>query len=390
VSGSDGVRTDVGLRGFLLILPATLCAAFALVAAAPVAAAPPTVQARAFMIENGATGEPIAGHAARQPLPMASITKLMTVLLTLENARLSDRVTIARGSTGAGGSSIYLHAGEHISVRDLVEAALIQSANDAALALADYVGHGDRARFVRMMNRRARQLGLRATHFVRPDGLDAPGHVSSARDLTELGRVLMNKPFVRRTVRLRTATIAGGRRLSTWNDLLGTFPGIVGVKTGHTSSAGWCQVAAVRGDGVTVFATILGSPTRAQRNTDLAALLRWGLSRYRAVTVISPRRVYATVDASFDRGPVALKAVHRVRRAVRVGRVLTERVVAPSVVSLPVARGERLGEVRVYDGSRLVASSLLVAARAVGAPNLRSRASWYAGRVGHTIRGWLP
>jgi serine-type D-Ala-D-Ala carboxypeptidase (penicillin-binding protein 5/6) len=378
------VREPRGSRVLLL----ALLGAFAL--AAPAAAAPPTVSARAFIVENGATGEPIGARAARQRLPMASITKLMTVLLTLEHARLRDRVTIVRGSTGASGSSIYLRAGERLTVRDLVEAALIQSANDAALALADHVGHGYRARFVRMMNRRARELGLRDTHFVRPDGLDAPGHVSSARDLTQLGRIVMNKPFVRRTVRLRRATIAGGRRLSTWNDLLATFPGVVGVKTGHTSRAGWCQVAAARGQGVTVFATILGSPTRAQRNTDLAALLRWGLSRYRAATVISRKRVYASVDAPFDRGPVRLVAARRVRRAVRLGRALVERVVAPSVVALPVTRGERLGEVRIYEGRRLIARSPLVAARAVAAPGLPARAGWYAERAAKTVKGWLP
>jgi D-alanyl-D-alanine carboxypeptidase (penicillin-binding protein 5/6) len=372
----------------MLLRLLALIGALALVA--PAAAAPPAVNARAFIVENGATGEPIAAHAARRRLPMASITKLMTVLLTLERSRLRDRVTIARGSTGASGSSIYLRAGERLTVRDLLQAALIQSANDAALALADHVGHGDRARFVRMMNRRARELGLRDTHFVRPDGLDEPGHVSSARDLTQLGRIVMNRPFVRRTVRLRSATIAGARRLSTWNDLLGTFPGLVGVKTGHTSRAGWCQVAAARGQGVTVFATILGSPSRSQRNTDLAALLRWGLSRYRAATVISPRRVYASVDAPFDRGPVRLMAARRVRRAVRLGRPLVERVVAPAVVALPVRRGERLGEVRVYEGRRLIARSPLVAARAISAPGLPARAGWYAERVGKTIKGWLP
>ena len=135
---------------------------------------------------------------------------------------------------------------------------------------------------------------------------------------------------------MHDATIAGGRRLTTWNDLLGVVPGVFGVKTGHTSNAGWCQVAAVRGQGLTVYATILGSPSRAQRNTDLEALLRWGLSRYRVATVISPRRVYASAEAPFDRGPVRLVAAKPVKRAVRLGRRLREEVVAPTVVPLPV------------------------------------------------------
>ncbi|HUK64327.1 MAG TPA: hypothetical protein VLV15_13365, partial [Dongiaceae bacterium] len=271
-----------------------------------------------------------------------------------------------------------------------LEGALIQSANDAADALADYVGHGNRARFVAMMNRRARQLGLTQTHFVRPDGLDAPGHVSSARDLTTLARIVMNKPFVRRTVRLESATIAGGRHLTTWNDLLSTFPGVIGVKTGHTSNAGWCQVAAVRGSGLTVYATILGEPTRAQRNADLAALLRWGLSRYRLATVISPRVAYASVGTPFGRGHVRLVAARPVRASVRVGRKLRAEIVAPTMVALPVERGEAYGEVKVYDRSRLVASAPLVAARSVGSPGLPARAGWYANQMGEKIVGWLP
>ena len=365
-----------------------LIALAAAVLAAPAVAAPPSVQARAFVVENGATGEVLGAHAARQQLPMASITKLMTVLLTLEHAKLSARVTIGPG-TQAGGSSIYLRTGEQLTVRELVEAALIQSANDAAIALADYVGHGDRARFVRMMNRRARALGLRSTHFVRPDGLDAPGHVSTARDLTELGRVLMNKPFVRHVVAMHDASIAGGRHLTTWNDLLGVVPGVIGVKTGHTSNAGWCQVAAVRGQGFTVYATILGSPTRAQRNADLEALLEWGLSRYRVATVISGRRVYASAEAPFDRGPVRLVAAKPVKRAVRLGRRLREEVVSPTAVSLPVQRGQQYGVVRIYDGQRLVASAPLVAAKSISSPGIPSKTGWYAKRVASTIGGWF-
>jgi serine-type D-Ala-D-Ala carboxypeptidase (penicillin-binding protein 5/6) len=195
---------------------------------------------------------------------------------------------------------------------------------------------------------------------------------------------------VRKTVRMRSATIAGGRHLSTWNDLLSTFPGVIGVKTGHTGNAGWCQVAAVRGQGLTVYATILGEPTRSERNDDLAKLLRWGLSRYRVTTLIGPHRVYASAAAPFGRGPIELVAEHGVRSAVRVGRRLREEVVAPTAVALPVTRGEQFGVVRVYDHQRLIGSAPLVAARSVSYPGVAARARWYAKRVGKTIVGWLP
>jgi len=314
-------------------------------------------------------------------VPIASITKLMTVLVALERAELDDVVVASSAAVAVGESTIHLRAGERISVGDLVEAALVQSANDAAWALASHVGKGDVAAFVKLMNAKARTLGLRETHFVRPDGLDVPGHVSTARDVTLLARVAMRNPIIRGIVDDRTATIAGGRLLHTWNDLLGSFPGLIGVKTGHTAAAGWSQVAAASGRGFVLYATILGSPTRSQRNTDLAALLRWGLSRYATVPVVDAGRAYARAEVGYGRDAVALVAPRSVVRAARVDRPLRERVVAATAVELPVRKGQKLGEVRVYDGRRLVASSPLVAARSVERPGAGSRARWYAKRA---------
>jgi D-alanyl-D-alanine carboxypeptidase (penicillin-binding protein 5/6) len=357
----------------------------ALVVAAPAAASPPPVAATAYFVENGATGEVLAGRRANARVPIASITKLMTVLVALERAEPDDVVIASPAAVAVGESTIRLRAGERIPVLDLVEAALVQSANDAAWALASHVGKGDVAAFVRLMNAKARALGLRGTHFVRPDGLDVPGHVSSARDVTLLARVAMRNPTIRAIVDDRTATISGGRQLHTWNDLLGSFPGLIGVKTGHTAAAGWSQVAAATGSGFVLYATILGSPTRSQRNADLAALLRWGLSRYAAVPVVDAGRAYARAEVGYGLGNVALVAPRSVIRAARIDRPLRERVVAATALELPVRKGQKLGEVRVYDGSRLVASSPLVAARSVERPGALGRARWYASRAWNGI-----
>jgi D-alanyl-D-alanine carboxypeptidase (penicillin-binding protein 5/6) len=357
----------------------------ALLASAAPAQAAPKVDARAYLVENAATGEVLLHRDERARLPVASITKLMTVLVALEHARPDELVTVGSGASAVGESTVHLQPGELLTVRDLVEAALIQSANDAANALADHVGDGDRERFVTLMNERAQALGLTDTHFVRPDGLDVPGHYSSARDVTTLARVAMRSPLVRYVVRRRTETIAGGRRLHTWNDLLASFPGLIGVKTGHTSAAGWCQVAAARGRGVTVYATVLGSPTRAGRNEDLSELLAWGISRYRVAELVEPGRVYARAEAPYGRKPLALVAGGRRVRVVRVDRTLVERVVAPAVVELPVRRGQRLGWVRVYDRGRLIAERPLVAARTIERPGLGGRVAWYAERTLHQL-----
>ncbi len=358
--------------------------------AAPVLAAPPRVTGHAWLVENGATGEVLLAHDAQRRVAVASITKLMTVLLTLEHARLDSVVSVSPQAAEVGESTANLRSGERLTVRELLEAALIASANDAADALAVYVGHGSESRFVAMMNARARQLGLKDTHFVRPDGLDAPGHVSSAHDVTFLARLLMHHPVIRQIVRQRVATISGGHTLHTWNDLLYSYPGIFGVKTGHTDDAGWSEVAAARRRGVSIYATLLGSPDRSTRNADLVKLLDWGFSQYARVDAVEQGRAYATAEVGYGRRPVELVAAHPLRPMVRVGRSLVRRVVALDAASLPVSRGQSLGQVRIYQDGHLLASVPLVAARAVSRPGLAGRVGWYATRTLHHMWGWFP
>jgi serine-type D-Ala-D-Ala carboxypeptidase (penicillin-binding protein 5/6) len=357
-----------------------LVALAALVAAAPSAhAAAPQPQARAWMVQNGATGEVLAAHNERERVPVASITKLMTVLVALEHAGLDEVVTVTPATARIGEATIYLQAGDRVRVRTLVEAALVQSANDATHALAVHVA-GSVPRFVQLMNAKAKRLGLRDTHYVRPDGLDIPGHLSSARDATLLGRVAMRDPVIREIVAKREL-VSEGRTMLTWNDLLATFPGLIGVKTGHTNGAGWSQVAAARGPGLTIYATILGSPTRERRNADLAELLRWGLAQYRVVPAVDTARTYAAVPTQFGRPSLPVVAAEGAIRVVRIGRPLREQVVVPAGVELPVRKGQRLGEVRVFDGEELLVSRPLVAAQAVGKPDRVDRLRWYVGRA---------
>ena len=367
-----------------------LVLAAALFLAAPVLAAPPPqVTGRVWLVENGASGEVLLAHNARQRVPIASITKLMTVLLTLEHARLSDVVTVSPQAASVGESSANLRAGERLTVRELLEAALIQSANDAADALADYVGHGNRARFIAMMNARARQLGLRDTHYVRPDGLDAPGHYSSAHDVTLLARVLMHRPVVRQIVRMRGAVIAGGQPLHTWNDLLYSYPGIYGVKTGHTSEAGWSEIAAARREGVSIYAALIGSPDRGRRNADLTRLLDWGFSQYVRAQPVVKGRAYAEAKLAYGRHSLELVAGASLAAPFRASKPVVRRIVFPDVVSLPVSKGQSLGQVRVYQRGRLVGAVPLVASRSVKRPGVAGRVGWYTRRTLHHMAGWF-
>jgi D-alanyl-D-alanine carboxypeptidase (penicillin-binding protein 5/6) len=360
----------------------TLCS----LAGSATAAGPPSVDARAWFVQNASTGEILLAHDGRRQMPIASITKLMTVLVVLDHHRLSDVVTVDPRVTSVGEETISLRPGEQLSVADLVRAALIQSANDAADALA-LATAPDFPAFAAQMNAKAQALGLTDSHFVRPDGLDAVGEYSSARDVTQLAQDAMRNRFVRETVTEVTAEIAGGRTLHTWNDLLGVVPGVIGVKTGHTAEAGWSQVAAEEDEGATIYATILGSPTRSQRNADLAKLLAWGLDQYRLVEAIAAGRPLAAVQLPYGRAPLELVPAGPLRAFVRVGRPLTERVVAPTGSSLPIRQGQVLGHVEIWAGARLVGRRDLVASRSVPAPGLSGRIGWYAKRTVHHVVG---
>ena len=352
------------------------------VAGAAGAADVPPVDAEAVLLANGQTGEILYERNADERRAIASITKLMTAIVALERARPRELVTIGPFAPTVGESSIDLRRGERLTVRDLLAAALIQSANDATFALAGHAGPGGLPGFIRLMNAEAAELGLEDTHFVRPDGLDTPGHYSTARDVLALARAAMRRPLIRQLVRREGGRIAGGRELFAWNDLLGEYEGLIGVKTGHTDQAGWSQVAAARRDGTTIYAVILGSPTRARRNADLAELLDWGFDQYARVRVVDERRTYATAAVPFREDErLRLVPARSVDAVVRVGRELTERVVAPATVELPVRRGAELGEIQVFEGRRLVARRPLVASESVDSPGVARRAQWYAGET---------
>jgi D-alanyl-D-alanine carboxypeptidase (penicillin-binding protein 5/6) len=230
-------------------------------------------------------------------------------------------------------------------------------------------------------------LGLDGTRFANPHGLDEPGHYSTARDVVSLLRASLRDPFVAEWSRRRHATIAGGRRLETTDDLLARVPAIVGAKTGQTSDAGWSQVAAAAAGGVTVYAAVLGASTREARNEDLAGLLRWGLDQYRPLRVVDATRTYATSDPGWGLPPVGLVAARSIVAPGSVRRPLVERVVVPQVLRLPVSRGDRLGEVSVYDGDRLVARAPLLADRDVADPGLPGKAGFVARRTAHHLAG---
>jgi len=366
------------------LLAVAVLAASVLSALAPSAGAADPAQPRldaAAWYLVGPDGAVLAQRASRRERAVASITKVMTALVVLEHARPGDVVRVSPRAAGLGGSTVYLRAGEELTVAALIRALLVPSANDAAQALALHVGRGSTDRFVALMNEKARELGLTDTTFVNAHGLDARGHVSSARDATLLVRHALGIPLLRDALSRSSVTLPGGREFETTDDLLRSWPGLVGGKTGHTRDAGWSQAAAASARGVTVYGAVLGSDTREARNDALRELLVYGLRQYRRVEVVDRGRVYAEAVTGYGRPAVQLVAARRVVRTLRAGTGLVERVVAPRAVVLPVEEGRRLGRVDVYAEGRLLATSPLVAAETVSEPGLFGKARWYATRT---------
>jgi D-alanyl-D-alanine carboxypeptidase (penicillin-binding protein 5/6) len=371
-----------------------LLAAFAAVLATWLAGAPaasgagsagaPALQARAAIVMEASTGDVLYSKNSRQRRSIASTTKLMTVLVALQRTDLDDVFTAANYHAGPGESQLGLRPGERMSVRDLLRATLLPSANDAAAAIA--VGTmGSTQSFVAEMNNRAAALGLRDTHYTTPVGLDDPGNYSSARDLAKLAIRLRSYEFFRRTTDLPRATLRSGSRKRTVinrNTLVRNVEAVNGVKTGHTSHAGYVLVGSARRAGVTVISVVLGEPNEHARDADSLALLRYGLSAYEAVTPLPQGRTLGKADLRYRHGQaVDVVAGASVRRVLREGTRTSVTVTGlPKEVDGPLPRGSRLGTAIVRAGKKVLARVPVVTAKSVKEAGLGTRLSDLARR----------
>ena len=317
---------------------------------------------------------------------IASTTKLMTALLTLERAKLSDTFTAANYFPSAAESKIGLERGERMSVRDLMRGLLVESANDAAVTLAEGVAGSKRA-FVRSMNRRAQQLKLTNTHYANPIGLDEPGNYSTARDLVRLAVVLRTNRFFRTTTDRPSVRLTTGNRersFSNRNTLVRNTSWVNGVKSGHTSQAGYVLVGSGRRGGIQLVSAVLGTPSVPARDDATLSLLREGFPRFQQITALRRGTVLTRVPIRYRRGAeLALVAGRTVRRIVPRGQrddVETRPVGVPDDVTGPVAAGQAFGAVEILQNGRVVGRVPMVAASSVPAADLEQKAkSWFTG-----------
>jgi len=341
-------------------------------AAPPGTPSPPRLPAKAAVLTVLGTGQQLYGLNPGVERPIASTTKLMTALQVLEHASLNTVVTEPNFHFAVADSQIYLAPGERMSIHDLMIALLLPSADDAAEDLAYNVGGGSVKRFIAMMNHGARALHLQHTHYSTPIGLDTPGNYSTASDLVKLaGYLLQHYPFFAHVVGLPAATLQTGnhpRYVINRNDLVARFSWIHGVKTGHTSHAGYVLVGEGSKGGMTLLSAVLGTTSEAARDDSTLSLLDWGFANFRLAKPITAGAVLAR-PAVADRPGVraAVIAGLSVRQVVRLATRLHVRVRLPHQLTGPLTRHAVVGTAFVVADGRRVGSVPLLLARALPA-----------------------
>jgi len=316
---------------------------------------------------------------------MASLTKLMTAVIAVENSSLTETVKVTPAATEVGESTSFLRTGDRLPMQEMLEALLVKSGNDAAMAIALHVA-GTPEAFVARMNAKAAELGLTNTHFTNAHGLDGPGHYTSARDLAVLARYAMSKPAIRSIVGMKQVTIGTGKRketLPSTNVLLGNYQGISGIKTGYTGDAGYCVIESADRNDVGLYAVVLGTATESARFRDARELLDWGFAHYRPQSLVTSGSVLAEAPVS-DYLDVTVPAVVSADTTVAVldlnGPIKRTVTVAP--VRAPVKAGQHVGVVTFTQAGRLIASVPLVSSVDVNRPNPFLRV-WIA-----IVRAW--
>lgn len=349
-----------------------------------VAADPPSIDAGAAIAVEVTTGDVVYSRRSDDQRGIASTTKLMTALVALEReSDLDAQITVPSYDASPAESLAGIRAGERMTLRDLLGAMLLPSGNDAAVAIAKGVG-GSVSRFVELMNDRSRALGLDA-RFRNPIGLDQPGHHASAADLVKLTLLLRRYPAFRTIVdrkSMRLESASPPITVVNRNTLVQTVPWVDGVKTGHTSKAGYALVGSGRRNGVSVITVVLGDPSEGARDSDSLALLRYALGRYHRVRPVKAGAVVAQLPLRYRGDAQAeIVAASSVSRIARRGERITTRVVdLPADVEGPVAKGTRLGTIEVVQRGRVVERVPAVTAGDIAQASFWERADDHLGR----------
>ena len=352
-----------------------------LLGALPAQAANLEIPGKSALLMDVATGQVLYEQNAHEPLPPASVTKVMTMLLVMEaidsgKIGWDDTVTASEAAAAKGGSQIYLKVGETMSVTDMVKSIAVSSANDCACAMAEHIA-GSEAAFVQRMNQRAKELGMNDTNFVNCTGLDdeaeAKDHKTSAYDIALMSRQLLKyHPDIKKFTTIWMDTVRDGAfGLSNTNKLVRFYSGATGLKTGFTSGAGYCLSASAQRDGMELVAVVMGCETSAQRFAACKSMLDYGFANFALISpqfkgdLEIPVKLGSQQKVKAVPGEEAQLLMDKSQRdMVTTDFQLEERVTAP------VSKGQRLGTMTVRAGEQILAQIPLVAETGV------SRLTW--------------
>ncbi len=335
----------------------------------PASAEEITTSAKASILIEQETGKVLHEKDADVKLPIASVTKIMTMLLIMEEIAggrltLADEVTVSEYAMSMGGSTMFLETGEVLSVSDMLKGIAVASANDGCVAMAEHIS-GSVESFVALMNKRAKELGMNNTNFINTNGLDADGHYSSARDVAIMARELCKHEKIFDYTTIWTDSLRDGKfELANTNKLVRFYRGATGLKTGSTDLAGCCLCASATRDGLSLIAVVLGAPTSKERFQDASGLLDYGFANYRVVRPVSKGEALGTVKVrkgiEDSVKAVALSDFSEVVNKNDISEIETN-VTLAEVITAPVSVGEVIGRAEFVMGGKSIGQVDLVA-----------------------------
>ena len=330
------------------------------------------IEAKSAVLMDAATGTVLYEHNAHEALPPASVTKVMTMLLIMEaidSGRIgwNDIVTASETAAAKGGSQVYLKVGETMGVEEMVKSIAVSSANDCACALAEHIS-GSEAAFVEAMNQKARELGMKDTHFVNCTGLDddpnAKDHKTSAYDIALMSAQLVNHhPDIQKYTTIWMDTIRNGSfGLSNTNKMVRFYPDCTGLKTGFTSQAGYCLSATAKRDGMELIAVVMGCETSQKRFAACKTLLDHGFAAYALITPKLEQEVKIPVKLGTEPFVLAVPGQNTpilIDKAQK--HLITTQIDLEKQVTAPVSQGQRLGTLTIKAGEQVLGQIPLVA-----------------------------
>lgn len=321
------------------------------------------LNAKSAVLMEESTGNILYESNPDERMPIASVTKIMTMLLIMEavdngKITLDDMVIVSENAMSYGGSTMFLEAGEQLTVNDMMKGIAVASANDGCVAMAEHLA-GSESAFVDMMNAKAKELGMENTHFMNTNGLDQDDHYSSAKDVAIMSRALINHKTIFNYTSIWMDTLRGGKfQLANTNKMIRFYEGANGLKTGSTSKALCCLSATAKRDDMQLIAVVLGAPTSAERFASAKSLLDYGFANYAVKTQITAGEHVENV--AVEKGiekEVSVVAGDTYATLVQKGQEenITKEIIIDEKLTAPIEAGQKVGIVKICKDGETIA-----------------------------------